>query len=286
VNKVGDAKELDMGIMQGRLLPPIGERIQAFPINNWRQEFPLAYACGLRFIEWIYEHSEHEQNPIASEKGINEIHDLAEATGVRVFSICADYFMDALLVNQDGTRNIENIDHLRWLIKQVKRLYGTTIVLPFVDSSSLQTIEQRASLVDVLADLDEDLDNHKIQIHLELDLEPKILSGFLGQLSSANVRVVYDIGNSAALGYSPQEELDVIGNRLGTVHIKDRERSGGTVSLGRGNADFETIFEIFNRFDFRGPYTFQAARVSDLSEKDLARENLEFFQHHWDRWGK
>ena len=45
----------EIGIMQGRLLPPVGEHIQAFPAKSWREEFAIARECGLGMIEWIFE---------------------------------------------------------------------------------------------------------------------------------------------------------------------------------------------------------------------------------------
>ena len=36
----------EIGVMQGRLSPPINNRIQAFPKNNWKDEFELASIMG------------------------------------------------------------------------------------------------------------------------------------------------------------------------------------------------------------------------------------------------
>ena len=44
-----------IGIMQGRLVPPVKGRIQAFPSERWRDEFALAQQAGLQAIEWIYD---------------------------------------------------------------------------------------------------------------------------------------------------------------------------------------------------------------------------------------
>ena len=41
-----------VGIMQGRLVPPVDGRIQAFPAENWKDEFELASDAGLACIEW------------------------------------------------------------------------------------------------------------------------------------------------------------------------------------------------------------------------------------------
>ncbi len=42
-----------IGIMQGRLVPPINNRIQCFPRDNWRIEFEYAAKAHLDCIEWI-----------------------------------------------------------------------------------------------------------------------------------------------------------------------------------------------------------------------------------------
>ena len=47
------------------------------------------------------------------------------------------------------------------------------------------------------------------------------------------------MGNSASLGYDAQEEIDLLGNKIINVHIKDRIRSGTTVPLGTGDTDFK-----------------------------------------------
>ena len=39
--------------MQGRLSPPINNKIQGFPHNFWENEFHLAKEIGFELIEWI-----------------------------------------------------------------------------------------------------------------------------------------------------------------------------------------------------------------------------------------
>ena len=59
-----------VGIMQGRLVPPIGDQIQAFPAERWREEFPAAHAAGLDSIEWIYDAEKDAMNPLVNDDGI------------------------------------------------------------------------------------------------------------------------------------------------------------------------------------------------------------------------
>jgi hypothetical protein len=45
--------EKRLGIIQGRLLPPIDNHIQEFPLNNWKEEFDHINKVKISFIEWI-----------------------------------------------------------------------------------------------------------------------------------------------------------------------------------------------------------------------------------------
>ena len=60
-----------IGVMQGRLSPPRGGRIQSFPVDTWREEFGLARQAGLDCIEWIYEMEAAENNNSYSGGRIN-----------------------------------------------------------------------------------------------------------------------------------------------------------------------------------------------------------------------
>ena len=82
----------------------------------------------------------------------------------------------------------------------------------------------------------------------------------LDKLNSKNITVNYDIGNSAALGFDSDEELNAYGDRITDIHIKDRLLDGGPVVLGSGNADFDKLFTKIKEFDYDGPFIMQAYR--------------------------
>ena len=87
----------NIGVMQGRLLPKFKGRYQAHPIGYWQEEFFLAKELGLDCIEFILDFNDSEKNPLLTHEGFKEILELSEETGVRVKTICADYFMEAPL---------------------------------------------------------------------------------------------------------------------------------------------------------------------------------------------
>jgi L-ribulose-5-phosphate 3-epimerase len=95
------------------------------------------------------------------------------------------------------------------------------------------------------------------------------------------LKVTYDAGNSAALGYRPQEEFAAYGARIGSVHIKDRKCGGGTVVLGTGDTDFSAVFSGLKALHYTGDFILQVARGVPGHEVPLAEHNRAFVVSHW-----
>jgi L-ribulose-5-phosphate 3-epimerase len=267
-----------VGIMQGRLSPPVGGRIQSFPVDSWREEFPRAREAGLACIEWVYEFDTEADNPLATEAGLGEIRNLVQKTGVAVWSICADFYMQELLVGDNGAPRGPVVEHLHGLIQRASGLGVRYMVLPFVDASSLRTEAELAGLRQVLAGLLPRAQQAGVELHLETDLKPAPLAHLLQQVSHPQLRANYDIGNSASLGHDPVEELTLLGPWLGSVHVKDRLLGGGTVPLGTGAANLGACFRLFQQANYQGPFILQAARMEGMSETELAIRNRRFVE--------
>ena len=264
-----------IGIMQGRLTPPIGNRIQAFPADRWREEFPLAAQVRLGCIEWIYETYGHDQNPLCTDAGLAELRSLSERHGVTVRSVCADYFMEQPLIRAEGAELRRRSEHLRWLISRCAAAGIRRIVLPFVDASEIRTSEDEPTVVDVLTEVEQIATVAGVELHLETSLAPRPFAALLDRLPGS-IRVNYDTGNSASLGYSPTDEFAAYGDRIGSVHIKDRLRGGTTVPLGTGSADFAAFSAAVRRVQYAGDLILQAARGVMGQELQWAQSNLHF----------
>jgi hexulose-6-phosphate isomerase len=120
-----------------------------------------------------------------------------------------------------------------------------------------------------------------IEIHLETSLGPAEFAKLLNCVPHPKLRVNYDSGNSASLGYSPTNEFAAYGDRIGSVHIKDRVLNGGTVPLGTGSADFPALFSCLERIEYRGDFTLQVARGTPGDEVAWAKRNLAFVRRYW-----
>lgn len=255
-----------IGTMQGRLLPRYEGRFQAFPAGLWRDEFTKAQEAGLYCIEWIYEEPHEYDNPLRTDDGLAQMKAAVAETGVQVRSICADYYMTRPLITDAGGVDKATAGHLRWLMTRAKALGVTYIVLPFVDASSLKTEVARQKLIELLKCLGPEAQALGVELHLETDFPPSIFSAILSTIDHPNVRWNYDIGNSASLGFTANDEFDAQGKYLGSVHIKDRVRGGGTVPLGTGSAELNVSLKRILETGFDRWFILQVARDKEGDE--------------------
>ncbi len=254
-----------IGIMQGRLVPPEPEHFQAFPRTRWQQEFALAAAAGLDSIEWIYDLHGEDVNPIATSEGIRSMQRLSAEHHVSVVSLCADYFIDRPMLIQEK---------LVWLLQRCHLAGISRLVLPFVDASRIETPTQAESVTTKLRGVLPEAARYEVEIHLETSLPPEAFLAMLNALPHPSLKVNYDSGNSASLGYSVNEEFAAYGNRIGSIHIKDRLRNSGTVPLGSGAAEFPALFKELKQIGYVGDFVLQAARETPGQEVSLAQRNL------------
>lgn len=261
-----------IGIMQGRLVPRYQNRYQAFPVGYWEAEFHIAKSLGIDAIEFILDYNDWQTNPLMSETGISQIQKTIADTGTQVFSICADYFMQAPF-HSPHQQHSEEV--LLKLIEFSSKLPVRDIVIPCVDQSSLKTPENKEQLITSLRKCIKKAKEKNIFLNLETDLNPTDFRGLLEQFDSTQIKVNYDIGNSASLGYDPEEEFKAYGELISDLHIKDRILGGGSVPLGTGNARLELVFNLLKKVRFQGNICMQAARATDFKDElPLVAEHL------------
>jgi L-ribulose-5-phosphate 3-epimerase len=268
-----------IGVMQGRLLPPSEGCFQCFPRKRWREEFPLAAEAGLDAIEWIYDSPGESDNPLGTDNGLAEMGRLSEKSNIAVVSVCADYFMERPLakasMSEQALESKERINKLLWLLDRCKLAGIRRVVLPFVDNSRIDNDAEEAQVVQVLLSVLGHAEKAGIELHLETALDPQRFGPLLAKLPHPYLKVNYDSGNSASLGYDAREEIAAYGARIGSVHIKDRIRGGGTVPLGTGNANIPVLLSELFRVGYKGDFVMQIARGDAGKELAWIRHNHE-----------
>ncbi|MCJ7473085.1 MAG: TIM barrel protein [Actinobacteria bacterium] len=273
------------GMMQGRLTEPKGRGIQFFPFENWKDEFKIARQIGLDEIEFIFDYENYKNNPLWSIDGIEEIRTLIIETGIRVNSICFDYFMRKPFFKANNTieRELlyqENKMFLEKIMGASRDLGIKLIEIPLVDSSVIKNSEEKEMFREFLYNIIEQQGDNDIFFGLETDLPPLELREYIGSFNSPFVKANYDTGNSSALGYDVYQEITVLKGLIFNIHIKDRVLNGETVRLGSGNVDFVSFFKVLKEINYDGSIILQAARGEDGYEIGTVTGQLNFIKEY------
>jgi L-ribulose-5-phosphate 3-epimerase len=238
-------------------------RYQAHPVGYWHEEFPIASELGLDCIEFILDYNDYKENPLMTINGRKKIKSLSLKTGIRVISVCADYFMEKPLHSRNKLTARKSSKVLTELLKIASELGIMDIVIPCVDKSSIKTERSRDRFMEVFHQVIPEAEKCKVNLSLETDLNPFQFEKLLSSLNSYRVTVNYDIGNSASLGYNYIDELKAYGEKITDIHIKDRKINGPSVKLGEGNANIPEFFCELSKYNYSGPLIMQAYRDND-----------------------
>ena len=246
-----------IGIMQGRLLPPVGGRIQAFPGDGWQREFALARELGYDSIELTIETASLESHRVTSERGRDELATLAGEHGVGLAGLCCDAFMETPFAAPAAAPILDR------LIDAAAAAKLPMIELPMLGANSLRTDAAQAAFARVLQPALKRAAAAGIDILLECDLAPDALSAFLARHRHPKLGINYDCGNSTWFGFDPDDEVPAYGAAIRNVHIKDCTRADYSVPLGRGETRFDAVFGQLAAQGYRGDFVMQAARQND-----------------------
>ena len=267
-----------IGVMQGRLSRQRSQLIQEFPWETWQTEFSLAKEIGLDLIEWTVDYSKMHENPIFLDNMRLIISDLVRLNNVQIQSITLDNFVSAPLHKLNPkTKLISSIDTLYWIIDQVLKSDIKILVIPIVVDNGGENLETLIELKKLISLAQNYLSKKNLQIALECELSTEKIEALCESFKNFdNIGFNFDIGNSASLNNDPIQEINIYGDKLFNVHIKDRIMNGKTVPLGQGNANFKKIFSELRKVGYSKNFVLQAARIADQDELITVKQYIDF----------
>lgn len=262
--------------MQGRLSPRIDGKIQAFPWPYWEAEFLLADSLGLSFMEWTLDQDRIFDNPLMTEAGRAVIRRLCEENDILVPSLTGDCFMQAPFWKTKGQDRAELVATFEKVLLACVGVGIKFVVVPLVDNGSLTSPQEQEMLEKTLLDFVPLMQKNDLVIAFESDFPPRQLAEFMARLPADRFGVNFDMGNSASLGWNPEEEIGFLASRIVNVHVKDRVLGGTTVPLGQGAVDFAKVFPLLKAANYNGNYILQTARAVDDNHEETLRRYSEF----------
>ena len=240
------------GVVQGRLSKSPDNQLQWFPQDCWQDEFYKCKALTLDFVELLDERSYNSNNPIWSSFGRESIKKVASETNRVIYSSCTDNSIDNSLLLRT------TLDHVFNYIEVSKYLGCEIAILPLMEESSI-TPNNFDSYVSIIREL---CNSTSLIICLESLLDHKTLGRFIDEVDVNNLKCVFDTGNRS-VSKNLSEEMLFLGDRIGHVHLKDKNKKGENVYLGTGRVNFHEVFESLQRVNYKGHFVFESVRGID-----------------------
>ena len=195
------------------------------------------------------------------------------STKSTVVSVCADYFMDRPFITASPAEFAELASHLVWLLNRCRLVGITRIVLPFVDASRIETPAQETKVVEMLWDVLPHAADAGVEIHLETSFGSGGFRRSAREAAPSDAQSELRFGQQFVARLRRQVRARGLWSRIGSVHIKDRVRGGGTVPLGQGDADIPALLSGLAAIAYRGDFVLQVARGTAGEEVTWARQN-------------
>jgi L-ribulose-5-phosphate 3-epimerase len=263
-----------IGIMQGRLSRPIDNRIQSFPVHDWKKEFSLAKKIGYECIEWVIDSSSIKINPIFSKNGRNEIIAISQSSGVEVTAVCQDALMEIPIQKNYSVAT----EILNKTIYACGELGIKLLEIPLVGKARIHGKNDKELIFKALTEASLLCSKLDVQIVLETDLDPNRNLKLLEQAKDLHLPVGlnYDMGNSVYWGFEPLQEISLLQQYITNVHVKDCIPVEYTVPLGTGSVDFDQVFKLLNEVGYNGDFILQAAPADKDLIIDVAKNYFTF----------
>lgn len=266
---------MNLAITQGRLSPPVDNKIQSFPINTWENEFKIANEIGIKNIEWVIDYETVFTNPIFNEKGINRIVSLCKKYKISVSTIQCDFLLHKPFWKKKYKKYYQLINEKINYLLNIKKLGKNMIfIVPILENSKISNKKEERFVIDYFKSKTLFLRKNNNKIAFEIDYNPKKLKKFISNFHQHCFGINYDTGNSISNNYSYNDEIKSYFNRVLNIHYKDKNNNNKTVYLGEGKFIYPDFYnKIKNKY--RGLITLQAARSGNISEIELIKKYKE-----------
>lgn len=253
---------MQLGIVQGRLLKPVDNKVQEFPAN-WEEEFDLIKKIDLHHIEWC----------ITKKSFANNVLDLnIQKYSKYISSICCDNIIDVRVFSKDFLE-----EQLVPVCKFALRNDIKSITLPLLEDSKIDNCvdEFIYNIVKISND-------YELNFTFELE-SPYSVAKTLCQASN-KFFLTYDTGNLTSCGYNHVEYIDNCCEFISTVHLKDRTVNPvASVPPTTGDTDFNLIFATLKKNKYNGHFTIQTSRGPVGDELVTIKAHKKLFEELYER---
>ena len=109
---------------------------------------------------------------------------------------------------------------------------------------------------------------------LESDAPANLQKILIDNICTKNTGLVYDLGNASYCGYDLIKDLEILQEHVKLIHIKDKNKQGTNVSLGKGIVDFSKFKDGIYLLNPNINFTLETARGENPIEEQKSNFNF------------
>jgi sugar phosphate isomerase/epimerase len=243
----------------------------------WPVAFDMAARVGFDGLE-LDLGADYEQTLLWSAAGRRQLHDLIGASGIELASFCAGVCWTYSPASDDPATGARIRDMLAAACAYSAEFGVRWILVPVTpgeegvshESGTQRWIDMMAELAPVAADLG-------VALCLEnvgrgYGKSAAELAHMADTVASRGLKVYYDVGNALAFGNDPVAEIQFLGDRIGEVHIKERDAD----LLGEGVVPIAACLSALRELGYDDWLVLETAPTVD--PEAAARHNLRYLR--------
>ena len=243
----------------------------------WQGAFDMAARTGFDGLE-LDLGADYEQTLLWSAAGRQKLHDLIGASGIELASFCAGVCWTHSPASEDPATRGRIRDMLATACAHAAEFGVRWILVPITpgeegvthETGTQRWIQMAAELAPLAADLG-------VVLCLEnvgrgYGKSAAELANMVDTVRSPGVKVYYDVGNALAFGNDPVAEIEFLGDRIGEVHIKERDAD----LLGEGVVPIAACLSALRDLGYDDWLVLETAPTAD--PEAAASHNLRYLQ--------
>ncbi len=246
-----------------------------------------AKKAGFDGIEINMEETKHGMPSLimdSTKDEIIQILKIAQENKIPISSVATGLHWKYPLTDDDPNVRKKGIEIVEKMINAAKILQTDAIlVVPGVVNENVSYAQAYERSLNALKALSKKAEAEKVYIGIEnvwnkFLLSPIEMKRFIDEIGSSYVRFYFDVGNVLAFSY-PQHWIEVLGDYIVRVHVKDFDTSIGNIqgfkNLFEGDVNWPKVIEALKKANYEGyltaeltPYrTHPEMLVYDASER-------------------
>lgn len=246
--------------------------------SDWTDVFPRARSLGFDVVELGVRADNYRSTELWREGGLEILAERAKRNKAPIASICLHTFWGYSFADNNISNRTTAKLILFHTLEACQALGAGTILVPITNPNGLSKEQARRRWSEEIRACAPGAESAGVRIALEVVGGSPVVTGaemqsLLDEIDSPAVGAYFDFGNSKMLGSDPVADIQLLGDRIFQVHVKDPRTDRTPCYLGEGDVDLEACLKSLIEIDYSGPLVFETPPMSDARE--AAARNLQ-----------